>query len=167
MYKNCGSFENSNQLIVEIETEVSTYKSNLYFLVTNTGIENHNSMVTMKTKLKIFQMVQKDLATIGYNADNPINSKLLSEFLKLMIFTIFECVYLCHDAETPQGYMDSMLMATVIISICISFVSTVQKTAKIFIFIDEIENGINESELNTHTTSYEIISTKKKNNDPF
>ena len=100
--------------------------------------------------MKIFQLVQKNLTSFGFNADNPINGKLLGEFLQFIIFTIFECVYICRVAETPEEYMDSILMVTVVISICISFISTVQKTETIFIFIEEVENGINESELSVH-----------------
>lgn len=104
-------------------------------------------------KMKIFQIVQNDLASIGYRAnESPLNNDILSYGFKNISFTICGLVYLCRIAETPEEFMDSIFVITVGILVFISFVSTVQKMATIFIFIDETEKFINGSEFDAHLT---------------
>lgn len=98
--------------------------------------------------MKILQSVQKDLAAMGYRADQkPFNNGKLTEGLKYILFIASECVYLYRFAGTTKDLAFSVIMTTIGIAIFISFISTVLKMEVIFMFINGTENSINDSEL--------------------
>lgn len=99
--------------------------------------------------MKILQSVLKDLASMGYRANqSPFNIDTLVESLKYIMFITCECVYLCRFAGAPKDLAYSVIMATIGIVIFISFISTVLKMGIIFTFINGLEQIINDSELN-------------------
>lgn len=100
------------------------------------------------TPMKIFQTVQKHLASIGYRANqNPFNLQQLTIIFMGILAIFSQCVYLFFIANTTKEFLDSILMTTIGILVFISNLSTVHKTATIFIFIDSVEKGIHGSML--------------------
>lgn len=98
-------------------------------------------------RMKIAQIVQKNLASIGYRADlRPFNKQQLWILLERMLILVSLFVYLFHVATTFRQYMDAIFMTTVGILMYISLVSTIAGMETIFILIDEMEQIINESE---------------------
>lgn len=97
-------------------------------------------------RMKIFQTVQRDMALIGYKADEqPFNIKQIEHGFKSIFCGTLELVYLIFVAETPKEYLVSIFMTSVGFLVFISFLNTVQKMPKIFYLIDEVEAIINES----------------------
>lgn len=109
------------------------------FIMSKKGILNPPAM-------KIFETVQKHLASIGYAVhQSPFNIQQL-RIICMGIMTIFmQCVYLFCIANTTKEFMDSILMTTAGILVFISNLSTAHKTATIFIFIERISKVVNES----------------------
>lgn len=102
--------------------------------------------ISKPTAMKIFNTVQKHLASIGYRANqNPFNTQQLSIILMGIFATISQCIYLFFIAKTLKEFMDSILMTAANFLVFISNLSTIHKMATIFIFIDSIEKAINES----------------------
>lgn len=104
--------------------------------------------------MKIFQTVQKHLASIGYRRnERSFNNDISVQLLKSILYIMCQWVYLLHIANTPKEYMDSIFMSAVGILVNISFLSTVLKMKTIFIFIDAAENAINTSEMVSYILS--------------
>lgn len=104
----------------------------------------HSSITTMN----ILQSVQKDLASMGYKADQSrFNNDILAESLKYVLFIACECVYLYRFDGATKDLAFSVIMTTIGIAIFISFISTVLKMEVIFMFINGTEKSINDSVL--------------------
>lgn len=98
-------------------------------------------------KMKIFQTVQKCLALEGYSANRGAFNRLqMWVGLKCILALIPPCSYLfLRLPKTPKEYMNSIFMSMAGILVFISFMSTVLKTAKIFEFINKLEEAVNTS----------------------
>lgn len=58
------------------------------------------------------------------------------------------CIFLIHEADSPQEYMKSIYMITAAIGLLLSFASTVLIKQKLFLFINRLDAIIDASELN-------------------
>lgn len=118
--------------------------------------------------MEIFLTVKKHLAALGYVANqNAFNVKQLGFIFMGVVSVQSLSIYLFCYAHAQKEYMDIILMITATVlgkhnqhnqkfvpkllddnnfSVTISMVSTVQKTATIFTFINRIEEIVNDSE---------------------
>lgn len=98
--------------------------------------------------MKIFERVQKNLKSIGYlENQDPFNKRQLVIGLMSVLGISSIAVQLFYFADRSEAYMHGILLLTVGILVSVSRVSTVFKTATIFIFIRRFEELITQSEL--------------------
>lgn len=117
----------------------------------------------MKTRMKIGQIVQMNLASIGYRVDQrPFHEQQMWLLLERMLILILQFVHVLHVANTPGQYMETIFMIMTGVLMYISSVSTIMEMENIFIFIDHTEQIINEreylsvffnSQIHTHNVS--------------
>lgn len=104
----------------------------------------------MKTvlKMKIFQRVQVNLASLGYRRNqSPFNTTQLWISIRFFLNLALLFAYLVCEANTPKEYVDTIFMTTGVFVINIARVSTLFKNAAIFDLIDKLEKILNGSEL--------------------
>lgn len=120
-------------------------------------------------KLKTFQQVQVYLASLGHRPNqSPFNKTQLWIFAKTFLNLFLLFVYLVRESHTPKELMDSMFMLTGVFLIAIIRVSTLFKNETIFMYIDRVEETINESKLNfVHLTFKSIYIFQKVNGISF
>lgn len=100
--------------------------------------------------MKVLKTVQWSLALMGYYnlQDQRISVQQKRRGLEALFIIIFHLIYLFHDANKIQEYVYSIFMTITTMCIFISFVSTANKTATIFILIEKIEKIFNEGKVN-------------------
>lgn len=110
---------------------------------------------TMETKqMEIFKTIKNNFASIGFTKKNEqFHTEQLLRTVEGFLAIILQCLYLLFDANTIKDYMVSILTTTVGIFVYVAYLSTVIKTEKIFIFLDDIEDVINESKFSSHFCS--------------
>lgn len=98
--------------------------------------------------MKIFETVQKNLNTIGYNENgDPFNKRHLGIGLISVVGISLFAVQFFYCVDSSETYMRFILMLTMEILVFVSRVSTVFKTVTIFIFIRRFRELISKSEL--------------------
>lgn len=96
--------------------------------------------------MKIFETVLKHLDSIGFKENqHRFNRIQIETHLKAALNVSLICVQLFHVANTLKEYMDGIFLITVAILVFISRASTAFKTTTIFIFINRLEEIINDS----------------------
>lgn len=97
--------------------------------------------------MKIFVTVSKHLESIGFaEHQQRFNTRQLKFSLNIILGIILISLNLCYIADTSVEYMNGILIDIVSIMVFIAFVSTVFKMATIFIFINQLDEIINQSE---------------------
>lgn len=97
------------------------------------------------TPMKVFQTVRKNFAAIHFRKDQRwFHLRTLFELFKPIMAIVLQCIYLFYDANTPEELMNSIFMTIVGILVFISLMSTVQKKAEIFFFMDWVQVIVNE-----------------------
>lgn len=98
--------------------------------------------------MKIAQTVKMNLISIGYRVDlRPFHIEQLWLLFERMLTLILQFVYFIYGANTPREDMELYFTLFVGILMYISLVSTIIEMPTIFLFIDNIKQVINESEL--------------------
>lgn len=96
----------------------------------------------------IFESAKKHLASMAFDAnERPLHRKQLSKVVKSFLAIALECLYLVYDANTAREYINSIIMTTVGVLVCIAYLSVIFKTATIFEFIDHLETIVIGSKL--------------------
>lgn len=96
--------------------------------------------------MKIFQTTEKYLESGGIIRNKPPFNKKQSSIIVIAILSnILLFIYLFHEANLPREYMESILMTASAFFISIAYMSVVFRYSKIFKFIDDIEQVVNES----------------------
>lgn len=112
--------------------------------------------------MKVFKTVQWSLALMGYysSQQHKFSPLQLRRALEALLIIIINFVYLFHVANTNQERIYSIFMIVTIIGIFISFVSTANKTATIFVLIEKTEKIVNEGKYTVRHTHHMIIMTQ-------
>lgn len=102
--------------------------------------------------MKVLKTVQWSLAVMGYSSSqkHTLSMKQVRHGLEALLILILHYAYLLHVANTIQQYVFSTFMTITMTGIFISFMSTANKTATIFIFIERTEKLINEGKILLH-----------------
>lgn len=97
-------------------------------------------------RIKIFVLVKKNLALIGFGENNSAfdRSQLFRGFLGT-VAPILGFIYLFHVASTAKEYIESIIMTMAGVIILLAFISMNIQFDNIFFFIHEFEEAINES----------------------
>lgn len=111
---------------------------------------------SQQSKLKNFEVIEKNLATVGItpnlaNKPFPFNWTILFGF-SLLGFCIF-CLsqFIIHDAETFAQYTQSIYVGSLATLIIFALLILVFNVKKLFKFINRNDDFINTSEHPTHT----------------
>lgn len=97
-------------------------------------------------KMKIFQQVQMNLASLGYRRNqSPFHKLQLWICAKAVLTVCSLCIYCVREANTNREYIVTIFMIASVLLINISRLSTLFENAAIFNLIDRIENIINGS----------------------
>lgn len=111
-----------------------------------------------KERMDIFKTIKNQLASTGFTKRNErFHTEQLLRALEGFLGIVLQCLYIHFEAETTKEYMVSVLTTAVGIFIYIGYLSTVLKTEKIFIFIDDVEEIINGSKFSRR--SYLLLIT--------
>ena len=101
----------------------------------------------MKSKLKLFLTVKKNLASIGFSEQNrPFDREQLLRGFEGVLAMILQFVYLFHVASTVREYLESIIMTATGVGTLVAYISMNIQFDSIFILIDEVEQVVNESE---------------------
>lgn len=96
--------------------------------------------------MSILQEVQKSLKAIGFSPKlEPFNHRISSIFVISFSGVISQWIFLIYEADSGQEYMESIYVATACTGVLLSFSNTILSTKKIFLFINSIDEFINES----------------------
>lgn len=96
--------------------------------------------------MKVYGTVLKHLGSIGFRQNEPrFNKRQCEMHLKAVLNNLLICMQLFHVADTLKEYLDSVFAMTVSILIFISRASTAFKSATIFVFINGLEQIVNDS----------------------
>lgn len=100
--------------------------------------------------MKTFVTVSKHLESIGFTEHQKrFNRRQLEFGLNIVLGIILIILNLFYVADTSEEYMNGILIGVVSTLLFIAFVSTAFKTATIFIFINQLNGIINQSEYET------------------
>lgn len=89
-------------------------------------------------EIKLFQTIQKNLATMGFIPNQQQIRNLKSTSVQIIwvtsssINSVFLCVYIACVASSMEEYTDSIFSLTVIVGIEIAFISIIHKNDQLF-----------------------------------
>lgn len=105
----------------------------------------------LRTKMKIFQTVQNNMAAMGFasiqqqnNHHRQMSFGPIIDVILCSIDAISVGVYIFREANGIEEYMVTIFTFTVLVAIAISFVSIIFKNDKIFNAIEFCANEIND-----------------------
>lgn len=100
--------------------------------------------------MKLFQMTQKKLATLGFianqNKPHHFNKHHVRAIFIAALTICSDFVYIFKEADSADEYMRSFFMAITIIGINISYVATVFKTTELYNLIENTQTITTKSE---------------------
>lgn len=112
--------------------------------------EKENPPTKQPSKMKILQLMQKNLASVGVNPNlslpYSVNSNILTVFSILTLFLVCNLMYALFEAQTFTEYIQSIYMCSVVIVIIFGFAIIIFNAKKLFQAIDVCENLVNASE---------------------
>lgn len=102
--------------------------------------------------MRTLQVAQKSLNSIGISPElEPFNEKILSNLVIIFPTIILQWIFLFHEADGAQEYIECSYIATACTGVFLSFASTIFITTKFLSFFNSVDDFFNESE-------YELLS---------
>lgn len=99
--------------------------------------------------MQVFQAVQKTFDWMGISPKLKPFNRITSSILAIVIPPyIFLWIFLLHDADNSQEYMESSYAVMTCTGMFLSSASTILIKRKLFSFIDSFDELVNESKLN-------------------
>lgn len=99
--------------------------------------------------MKTFETVLKHLESLGFKENQRrFNSRQLMLILFVIMGILSVSVSLFYAADTPGEYINGIFSIITSVIVLISYTSTTLETATIFIFINQFNKIIIQSELN-------------------
>lgn len=93
----------------------------------------------------MYQVVQKSLHSIGFGPTlEPFNRRILSILAVTCLGVISLWIYLFHEADGAEAYMESICLITICTATLLSDASTILITKKLFAFINAHDECFNE-----------------------
>lgn len=117
---------------------------------------SQENRITKLPKMKIFQLTQKNFATVGVNPhlslqSYPFNAKILTGFLITSLCLICNFMFAFFEAKTFIEYTQSVYIGSCAAIVIFALVVIVLNVKKLFQLISDCENISN-------TGQYKIIS---------
>lgn len=116
--------------------------------------------------MKLFQIVQKDLAFVGVSStEKPFNQKNLMVFVLYAVNVVLYCILLYRDTVSFRECIDVIYVISVTVDVIACFIVIVSKTKSLFQCIELMEGIVNSSESTVHfdRNSLRILSKLKNN----
>lgn len=108
--------------------------------------------------MQTFQAVQRGFESLGFSRKlAPFNRIVLRIFAIDFLLIISQLIFLIHEADSSQEYMESIYTITACSCIFVSLATTIFITDKLFTFIDGFDELINESKLNFNHSKLEEL----------
>lgn len=96
--------------------------------------------------MNIYQEVQTNFESVGFSPKlSPFNHKTLGFLVTTSFMIILGLIFLIHEADSAQLYMESIYSLTACIGVFLSFANLIFITKKLFSFIESMDKIINES----------------------
>lgn len=107
-------------------------------------------------KMKIFQSIQRNFATIGITVDlatqsYPLNGRIFVGVSILASIAICNFIYIFYEAETSAEYTEAIFMSTIAIPFFLALMILILNVKLMFKSIQQCENLVNTSELANRT----------------
>lgn len=102
--------------------------------------------------MKIFQIVQKDMAAMGFipnqqqNHDRGLNTGQIIGVFAFIIDAVSFVVYFFYKANSIEEYMDLTFALTAIVGVFIGFINFILKNDDFFNLIEFVTKVLEESE---------------------
>lgn len=102
-------------------------------------------------KLKVFQLIQKNFASVGIVSNlaiqpYPMNKKIAYDFLILVLAFFCNFTYAFCEAKTFIEYIQSIFMISITIIVNFSLLTLIFNVEKLFGIINGCENIVNTSQ---------------------
>lgn len=109
------------------------------------------NLTTEPSRMKIFQMAQENLATVGVSPDlshqsYPFNRKIFLSFLILSSYITCNLAYTLFVAKSFTEYTQAIYMDSFIALVTLEIAIIVFNVEQLFLFFNDCENLINTSE---------------------
>lgn len=126
---------------------------------TQTENSNQEKWGIRQSKLKAFEVIQKNLATAGitsFLADQsyPLNWPISFGFLMLSSGIYNLSIFIIYDAETFPEYTQAVYGCSLVTLIILALLIFILNVAKLFEFISSTNDLVNTSELDISNTFY-------------
>lgn len=108
---------------------------------------NHN--ISFNRRMKVFQLIQRNLIFLGFDPINPYNMKIAGCFLLIGLITTMCLMFLFCVANTFMEYTQCIYFTVAVIGINIVFITLVSQMNKLFALIDRIQQHV-DGELKRH-----------------
>lgn len=96
--------------------------------------------------MKTLQVVRKLSNSMGFSSKlEPFNQLTLTILVVAASGISSQWIFLFHEADNSQQYMESIYVATCCTGVFLSFTSTIFTTKKLFSFINSVDDLFNES----------------------
>lgn len=96
--------------------------------------------------MRTLQVAQKSLNSIGFSPElEPFSDKILSNFIIIFPFIILQWIFLFHEADGAQEYIECTYIATSCTGVFLSFASTILISTKFCSFFKSVDDFFNES----------------------
>lgn len=125
-----------------------TWPINSFGFVVSSQPQSHPKI----PKMKIFQLTQRNFATIGISADSStqssyrFNGRIFVGVFILGSIAICNFIYIFYEAETSAEYTESIFMSTLSIPFFLALLILILNVKKLFELINNCENLVNTSE---------------------
>lgn len=97
--------------------------------------------------MQIFQETQKNFGYFGLSSEvEPLNQRSLSIIVMASMSILTEWIFLIHDGHSSQEYMESIYVVSTNCGVFVSFASTILIREKLFAFIKNVDEFIEECE---------------------
>lgn len=104
--------------------------------------------------MKTLQVVRNLFDSMGLSSKlEPFNKLTLTILVVAALGISSQWIFLFHEADNSQEYMESIYVATCCTGVFLSFTSTIFITKKLFSFIDSVDKLFNESKWNCNLSN--------------
>lgn len=101
----------------------------------------------MINKMKLFQVIQKNLAMLGISSNQQryCNQKSVMTLFVYSLAITLSMVFLFFKADTYLEYTLNIYVTSTAFGACVGFIALLFQKGKLFKLIDELEEFFNES----------------------
>lgn len=109
--------------------------------------------------MQTLHVAQKSLNSIGFSPEQSrFSGKILSNFFIIFPTIILQWIFLFHEADGAQEYIECLYIVTSCTGVFLSFASTIFISTKFFSFFKSVDDFFNQSKMIFSFASFLNIS---------